>query len=68
MLREVDRFDVRIVETGPIVKIIKLQRIDERAKLYRYQTLVGEHARPIDATFEIERVWIARRLRSARSR
>ena len=69
MLQDVDRFDVRIVETGQIVKIIKLQRVDERARLFRYQTLDGAHVRPIDdATFEIERVGIARRLHSARSR
>ena len=69
MLREVDRFDVRIVETRQIVKIIKLQRVDERARLFRYQTLDGAHVRPIDdATFEIERVGIARRLRGERKR
>lgn len=69
MLREVDRFDVRITETGQIVKIIKLQRVDERAELLRYQTLVGEHVRPIDdTTLEIDRVGIAKRLRSARIR
>ena len=68
MLREVNRFDVRIIETGQVVKIIKLQRVNERARLFRYQTLVGEHVRPINgATFEIERIGIAKRLRSTRS-
>ena len=69
MLREVDRFDVRITRTGQIVKIIKLQRVDERTKLFRYQTLDGANVRPIDdAMFEIERVGIARRVPTARRR
>lgn len=69
MLREVDRFDGWITETGQIVKIIKLQRVKERARLYRYQTLDGAHVRPIDGvTFEIERVGIARRLEGKRKR